>query len=264
MLLNLLTLALAAVPLSHARALRLDNEPRSDIEERASSVITTCTVPGTFAMTFDDGPLYGGQIATYFEKHNSKATFFVNGNNYDCIYKYAEDLQRRYQAGHQIATWTHPDITTISAAAFENEITLLETALQKILGIKPKYFRPPYGSYNNAALAILKKRGYKVVNWNLVSGDAEGGTASSCIAAYKNVYKKPLKPYIALNHETYQITANNVVPTVVPKLISAGYKLVTVAQCLGDNQPYQGAIGALGKRDSSWTCAGEFLLLVFS
>lgn len=164
----------------------------------------------------------------------------------------------RYNAGHQIAahTWTHPDITTITSARFEEELTLLETALQKILGIKPKYFRPPYGSYNSAALAILKQRGYTVVTWNFDSGDSVGATTSQSIKSYSNIHKYFPMSVMAVNHEAYPGTYKTVVPSVVvPGIIAAGWKLVTVAQCMGDSHPYQ-SVSKAGVRDSTWTCTG--------
>lgn len=33
----------------------------------------------------------------------------------------------------------------------------------KILGLKPLYFRPPYGAYNDLVLKVLAQRGYKKV-----------------------------------------------------------------------------------------------------
>lgn len=55
---------------------------------------------------------------------------------------------------------THADIAMISPEALHTELTRVEVALKKILGIKPKFFRPPYGSYNAAALQVLEERGY--------------------------------------------------------------------------------------------------------
>ena len=46
----------------------------------------------------------------------------------------------------------------------------------------------------------------------------------------------------------------NVVPTVVPLIHDAGYKLVDLGQCLGI-EPYQ-AVGKPGRRDKPWTCDG--------
>jgi peptidoglycan/xylan/chitin deacetylase (PgdA/CDA1 family) len=65
--------------------------------------------------------------------------------------------KRQYQSH----TWTHADISKLSTSELNQQLDLIETALMKILGVKPKYFRPPYGSYNSKALAVLKSRGYK-------------------------------------------------------------------------------------------------------
>lgn len=43
---------------------------------------------------------------------------------------------------------------------------------------------------------------------------------------------------LTLNHETYERTAHEVVPYAIQKLQAAGYRLVTVAECLGE-EPYQ-------------------------
>jgi len=48
----------------------------------------------------------------------------------------------------------------ISREALHEELTRIEDALKKILGIKPKFFRPPYGSFNEEALDVLESRGY--------------------------------------------------------------------------------------------------------
>jgi peptidoglycan/xylan/chitin deacetylase (PgdA/CDA1 family) len=76
-------------------------------------VYTSCKNSGQFALTFDDGPVgYGAEIASYLESKGARGTFFVNGYNYGCIYDRADDILKRYKAGHQIAshTWSHPSI----------------------------------------------------------------------------------------------------------------------------------------------------------
>jgi peptidoglycan/xylan/chitin deacetylase (PgdA/CDA1 family) len=37
----------------------------------------------------------------------------------------------------------------------------VEQAFIRILGLKPLYFRPPYGSINDLVLQVLGSRGYK-------------------------------------------------------------------------------------------------------
>lgn len=60
-----------------------------DIEGRAVPVgqlIAKCTVPGTIALTFDDGPyLFTQGVMNRLRDNNMKATFFVNGQNIVCI-----------------------------------------------------------------------------------------------------------------------------------------------------------------------------------
>ncbi|KAI5474902.1 carbohydrate esterase family 4 protein [Pseudohyphozyma bogoriensis] len=225
----------------------------------SGQVITTCTQNGTFAMSFDDGPYtWGAPIAQTLQNHSSVGTFFVNGYNWGCIYDYASDLQERYQAGHLIGshTWNHDDVTLLTEDAFDEQITLIETALDKILGIKPKYFRPPYGNINDTVTGWLAARGYEVITWNFDSGDSDGATAEESVASYEALYSSFPAPYIPLNHETYATTGDTVVPTVVPELLAAGWKIVTVAECLGDTSPYQYATGVMGVQDSTWTCDG--------
>ncbi|KAI5480681.1 Carbohydrate esterase family 4 protein [Pseudohyphozyma bogoriensis] len=204
----------------------------------ATSVITSCKVKNAFALTFDDGPYSNGVSSTNtLESYGGKGTFFVNGNNWD--------------------SWGHDDITTLTTAQLNKQIDLVETALKKILGIKPRYFRPPYGSYDAKSLAVLAKRGYTVVTWDFDSADSAGATSDQIRKNYEPFYKKPLYSHLALNHETYSTTPV-AMQYVVPELVKAGYKLVSVADCLGGSyasKPYQ-SVGKASRRDKTWTCVG--------
>lgn len=54
-------------------------------EKRAvkAKVYTTCSVPGTMALTFDDGPYeYTWALAETLHEKGVTATFFMNGNNW--------------------------------------------------------------------------------------------------------------------------------------------------------------------------------------
>ncbi|KAK0432378.1 hypothetical protein EV421DRAFT_2000960 [Armillaria borealis] len=83
-----------------------------------------------------------------------KGTFFINGNNYGCIYRDTERvvLQNTYSRAirppHE-HTWAHKDLAMLTTDQVESEFTLTDTALEKILGVKVAFMRPPYGSYND-------------------------------------------------------------------------------------------------------------------
>ncbi|KAH9450772.1 hypothetical protein MJO28_009787 [Puccinia striiformis f. sp. tritici] len=226
---------------------------------------TTCSRPGLVSLTFDDGPFdFETEISDYLHARKIQSTFFVNGNNWGCIYdeSIVQQLKHTFSQGHLIGshTWSHANISTLSAERLHQELDLIEEALIKIIGAKPKFFRPPYGSYDQKSLGILKERGYVVANWTFDSGDAVGATPEQSIGGYRNLAKKFPSSQITLNHETYQTTAEKVIPYAVPLLQKAGYRLVHMSECLGTgtniNDLYQW-IGKPSERDASWTCAGK-------
>lgn len=81
-----------------------------------AEIITACTVPNSFAVTFDDGPsIWTHELLDYLLLRNIKVTFFVNGLNYNLITDapFAAVVKRAHDEGHQIAshTWAHADIS---------------------------------------------------------------------------------------------------------------------------------------------------------
>ncbi|KAG8712548.1 Carbohydrate esterase 4 protein [Ceratobasidium sp. 394] len=202
------------------------------LNRAAAQVITKCTKPNTVALTFDDGPWYYlYDISKALVAAGAKGTFFFNGDNYGCIYD-ADNIKRvkyAYDKGHQVAshTWAHKDLTTLTWDQVHDEMWRVEQALQRITGVVPAFMRPPYGNYNGATPAQSKQY-------------------------YDQIIGQHPSTILALNHEVYETTAHQVVPYAIQKLQAAGYKLVTLAECLGE-QPYQ-SVGAPGTPDSSWTC----------
>jgi peptidoglycan/xylan/chitin deacetylase (PgdA/CDA1 family) len=222
-----------------------------------AEVVYNCKNSNTVALTFDDGPwVYSYDASKALVAAGAKGTFFLNGNNYQCIYDDAEiaRVKHLYDHGHQIAshTWSHKNLTTLSWDQVHDEMWRVEQALQRILGIKPAFMRPPYGSYNDNVRAVSAVRGQKVAIWDFDSRDSAGATPAESKALYDNIISQHPNTILALNHETYERTVHEVLPYAIGKLQSAGYKLVTLAECLGEDA-YQ-SIGTPGTKDSSWTC----------
>ncbi|KAG8950185.1 Carbohydrate esterase 4 protein, partial [Tulasnella sp. 408] len=207
------------------------------------TVYTSCSAPNTVAITFDDGPyIYNADIVNTLGQYNAKATFFVNGNNYQCIYteENQQRLQNAYGAGHQIAshTWAHLDWTTLSNEQLTSEMTRTDDALVKILGVKPAFVRPPYGSYNSNSQDVAAQNGQSIVIWDFDSGDSVGASAKQSETDYQNIINQGPSSILTLNHETYETTAREVLPFALSALQAKGYQFVTVAECLGGLEPY--------------------------
>jgi len=227
------------------------------VEKRQAlaQVFTSCTVPNTAALTFDDGPyIYGKDVVDILTKNGVKGTFFYNGNNWDCIYDVADTVKYAFDHGHQVSshTWAHLDLSTLSWDKIHDEMWRVELALMRITGANPAFMRPPFGNYNNLVRQASAVRNQSLVTWDLDSGDSTGASVASQKAQYDSAVSRHPNTILSLEHETYETTAHQTLQYAITKLKGAGYRLVTVAECLG-KQPYQ-FVNAPQTRTSDWHC----------
>jgi peptidoglycan/xylan/chitin deacetylase (PgdA/CDA1 family) len=153
------------------------------------------------------GPwIYLRSISDQFTAAGAKATFFFNGNNFDCIYSAdrISDIKYAYAAGHMIGshTWSHADLIDLSTPQIQDAMFRMEEAFSRILGIKPAFMRPPFGDYNNNVQSIAFGRGQSLALWDWDTGDADGNTTSQSEAVYDNVASIKVKNALILEHET--------------------------------------------------------------
>ena len=120
------------------------------------------------AITFDDGPNgdYTLQILDILAQHSIKATFFFPGKN---IERLPDIAIKARDLGHIIGnhTYSHPHLNSLSKEEIILEIERSEDIFNNVLGIKPIYFRPPYGEYNIVSEDIIKNKGYKLILWDM-------------------------------------------------------------------------------------------------
>jgi peptidoglycan/xylan/chitin deacetylase (PgdA/CDA1 family) len=124
-----------------------------------------------------------------------------------CIYTPAniERVKFIYGQGHMVAshTWFHKDLTKLSEADLNSEMGRTEEAIERILGVKTAFTRPPYGKYNDLVRQVAATRGQNLVNWDFDSGDSTGASAAASNAAYDKLAKNHPANVLALNHEVY-------------------------------------------------------------
>ncbi|KAL0066783.1 hypothetical protein AAF712_006180 [Marasmius tenuissimus] len=133
------------------------------------------------------------------------------------------------------------------------EFRKVEQALQRITGVVPAFMRPPFGSYNNLVREVAAARGQKVVIWDFDSGDSASPRPSA--GQLRSNYGHLLwdiRPnnVLTLNHEFNHDTVYDVMWQVVQWCNQRGYRMVTVAECLGE-QPYQ-SVGS--PQNGNWQC----------
>ncbi len=124
------------------------------------------------ALTFDDGPDPEStpQILSLLEKHNKKATFFVNGQR---ALRHPQIMAAILAQGHTIGNHSHRHDNFImckSSKALRKEIEDAQHVFIN-LGIKPLCFRPPVGITNPKLGKVLAQLGMMAVNFNRRAGD---------------------------------------------------------------------------------------------
>jgi peptidoglycan/xylan/chitin deacetylase (PgdA/CDA1 family) len=226
----------------------------------SGKIITTCKTPGTVALTFDDGPFkFTKGLLQMLKKEKVKATFFVNGINFGCIFDSADVLTQMVKDGHQIGshTWSHPDLATLTKSQIKTEMQRLDIALKKIIGRTPKYMRPPFGSGVDSKLVVdtITSLGFEIVIWDVDSGDASGTSVKNSLKIYEKV-SKPKKSHICLNHDPVKTTSQGMAQKAIQILKKKGFKFTTVGECLGetDFKKWYKFNGNPERRDATWKC----------
>ncbi|CAE6491102.1 unnamed protein product [Rhizoctonia solani] len=230
-----------------------------------ANLVTKCSVPNTVALTFDDGPYTWTQnLVDLLDENSAKGTFFFNGNNFGCIYDQAnaDRVKYVYDKGHQVAshTWNHERLSTLSGDQLVSEFSKTDDAIKKITGAVPAFMRPPFGDYDDDVLEVAASRGQTVAIWDFDSGDTSGTLPAESKNQYNKLIMSSPDSILTLNHETQEpltllkmaTLSDDIIPYAIQQIKAKGYKMVTVAECLGQS-PYQ-STGSPSARSSSWKC----------
>lgn len=126
-------------------------------------------------LTFDDGPTpeITEWVLDQLKKYEAKATFFCIGNN---IKENSAVFSKIIQDGHSIGNHTHNHLNgwKKTKKSYLENIDLCEEQINlksKFLNLNSKIFRPPYGKIKSSQARELKKRGYKIIMWDVLSAD---------------------------------------------------------------------------------------------
>ncbi len=148
-------------------------------------IVSNVNADGTIYLTFDDGPREGTTniILDILKEENVKATFFVTNSGPDYL------IKREFDEGHSIGLHSSShdySIVYASSDSFYNDLYSVQNRVKNITGYESHIIRFPGGSsntvsrrYSEGIMSYLTRdvvsRGFKYYDWNLSSGDAEGG-----------------------------------------------------------------------------------------
>ncbi|QBD83223.1 polysaccharide deacetylase family protein [Ktedonosporobacter rubrisoli] len=184
------------------------------------------------ALSFDDGPNppYTQQILSILQHYGIKATFFSIGRQAQA---YPDLLRREHQAGHFIGnhTWSHPDLPHLSASDIRNQLTTTEDAIEHATGIRPTYFRPPYGDINPTVLTTANSLALTVVLWSV---DPRDWSRPGTQAIISRVLSQVGNGSIILMHDGGGDRSQTVaaLPTIIESLQKRGFRFVPLPQLI--------------------------------
>nr|7AX7_A Chain A, Endo-1,4-beta-xylanase [uncultured bacterium] len=178
------------------------------------------------ALTFDDGPSSTtSDVLDILERYGVKATFFLIGQNVNS--NTLSIMQRQVRMGCELAShsYTHQDMTNMSAQNIRNEMEWTSSAIKNSVGVDVKFFRPPYIAVNNT---MYQNIDYPFIQGTLIN-DSENST--SVQQRVNNALGAAKDGQIILLHD-FQGNSQTVqaLPQIIEGLKNQGYTFVTVSE----------------------------------
>ena len=202
------------------------------------------------AITFDDGPNPATTpgILKILDKYHVKATFFMLGQNVVRNPALVKDVARR---GHEIGnhSFSHPNLAKLPAPSIASEIAKTQAALLKV-GVRPQWFRPPYGAGLKKVSPIADASHLTCALWSVDTRDWMRHSPDAIDHAVMDTVKSG---DVVLLHDTKKATLA-ALDGLLAHLRAKGYQFVTLsewAKDVRDKQVGDEDAGALDNWDDS-------------
>lgn len=126
----------------------------------------SANAPPTLYLTFDDGPTpeITAEVLKMLAPYKAQATFFCLGKNVDAHpHLYREIIDKGHAVGNH--TYSHANGWQTNLHSYLEEAARAKRCIQSAL------FRPPYGRILPHQAWALRKKGYRIVMFDVLSGD---------------------------------------------------------------------------------------------
>jgi len=196
------------------------------------------------ALTFDDGPnpTWTPKIAAVLLAQHVPATFFEVGSQ---VVRYPAITRMLHRDGFELGnhTFTHANLSSLPGWEAQLQISLTESAISGITGIRPRLVRPPYSSTTEAVTpaeqhtwGAIAATGHIIAVANYDTQDWERPGVSTIVS---NVLSEPTIRRgiggVVLMHDAGGNRSQTVaaLPKLIAALRSRGFSFATVSQMAG-------------------------------
>lgn len=159
-----------------------------------------------------------------------KGTFFLVGFWID---QNEDKVKKIDEAGFDIGTHseTHPKMSTLSQAKMTEELETSMSKITKITGKSVKFFRAPFGDYNDTVMNIAGSLGLKTIQWDVDTLDWKGLSGNEIFERVKQNVKNG-SIILCHNNSDHILEA---LPLIISYLSSNGYKMVKISELVYEN-----------------------------
>jgi len=232
--------------------------------------IYKCNEPETWGLTYDDGPNCShNAFYDFLQQQQLTASMFYIGSN---VLDWPAGAMRGLKDGHHISahTWSHQLMTTLTNQEVLAELYYTQKAIKTVVGVTPKYWRPPFGDVDDRVRWIATQLNLTAIIWNLDTSDWAAGS-SVPVATVQQTYQD----YITMGTNGTFATGGNIVLTheidnttmslaleYLPQIKAAYKNVIDVATCANITNPYSDsnitylAFGATNATASASASAG--------
>ncbi len=197
--------------------------------ERKVPIYAVETVQKKVALTFDAawGADKTSKIVQILTENKVGGTFFLVGFWSE---KYQDKIKEIDSAGLDIGTHsnTHPKMSTLSAVQQEIELQTSMNLITNVTGKQVRFFRPPYGDYNDQLIMTADKLGLQTIQWSVDSLDWKGLTSEQILTRVKSGVKNGAI-ILFHNNADYIVEA---LPQVISFLKAEGYDMVKLSDLI--------------------------------
>jgi peptidoglycan-N-acetylglucosamine deacetylase len=143
--------------------------------------------PGHLALTFDDGPDPDGTLAVLdaLSQLDWTATFFMLGAQ---VQLYPDVAAAVVAAGHEVAVhgFTHRNHLARGPVDVHDDVARAVEVVTTATGVRPTWFRPPYGVLTLGSLIAARRAGLRPVLWTAWGRDWEARSPAQVAGTVRN------------------------------------------------------------------------------
>lgn len=189
-------------------------------------------------LTFDDGPCLTAtpDVLDLLKEHAVLATFFMIGER---VRRHPDLARRVLHEGHQIANHSdrHIAFRSLVPSVCKREVVEAERTFRSVVGVAPRFYRPPKGLINRYVVRTLGEAGYYAATWSRMPGDYFRWHTEAWIARGLSQVRPGdivvLHDGLELQPEPDRTRTLNVLPGFIRAMKEQGIRFVTIAGLLG-------------------------------